>query len=132
MNVKNCPSCGRMFVPTSSSKVCDPCKHSDEAGFNSIKEFIEEYPNSTMGEVSNATGVSIKKILNYVREGRLVATETMMTEIGCKSCGQPVKTGNFCEDCALKMNKDIQGLYREDEKPEVKMTGIKMNTQNRL
>jgi len=131
MNVKNCPVCGKMYVVSNSSGMCDVCREAEEAGFMEIKEFIEKNNSATMGEISDATGVSVKRILGYVREGRLMATPTMSNEIACKSCNGPVISGNFCEDCTLKLNRGIQNLYSENEKVQAKLTGIKMNIKGR-
>jgi len=114
--------------------MCEACKIGEEEGFSAIKEYIEENEESTLGEISKATGVSVKKILGYVREGRLMATSGMAGDITCKSCGEPVTIGNFCEACMLKLNKGIKDAYSDDNSPKVetKRTGIKMQIKDKF
>ena len=137
MNLSNCPECGRMYVKNSFG-MCEPCRNSEETDFAAIKNYIEEINSScTLVELTNATGVSIKKILGYIREGRLVATQGMIGEVTCTSCKAPISSGYFCEECTLRLNRDIRNLYKErvervPEKVETKLTGIKMKIKDRL
>ena len=132
MNLKNCPACGKMYVQNSFG-ICESCKAKEEDGFNAIRDYIENNSNCTLGELSMATGVSIRKIMGYIREGRLLASDGMAGEITCKACGVPVIKGNFCDDCAVKLNKGIKGLYEDrEEKTDTKRTGIKMNIKDKL
>ena len=135
MSVSNCPGCGKMYVQNSFG-MCESCKASEEEGFVAIKEYIEENNNCTLGELTDATGVSIKKILGYIREGRLLATPGMAGEVTCKSCQEPILIGNFCERCAHELNKDIKELYKDmaENVPKfgIKQTGIKMKIKDKL
>ncbi|MCL2616816.1 MAG: hypothetical protein FWD96_04135 [Defluviitaleaceae bacterium] len=130
MNVKNCPECGKMYMQNSFG-MCDACRLGEEAGFQAIKDYISEHPNSTVIEVSQETGVRINRIMGYIREGRLMATPGMASDITCRSCGKAVEKGNFCDSCTVKMNNTIKEMY-EDNKVETKMTGMKMNVKNRF
>ena len=132
MNVKNCPGCRKMYVPNALG-MCEACMVKEEEGFVAIRDFIEENNSCTLGELSKATGVPIKKILGYIREGRLMPTPGMANEVTCKTCDEPITKGNFCDACTIKLNKDIQGLYGDrEEKMEVKRTGIKMHIKDKL
>ena len=137
MSLINCPECGRMYI-RNSFDMCESCKASEEAGFTAIKEYIEENNSCTLVELTDATGVSIKKILGYIREGRLVATSGMAGEVTCKSCQEPVLSGNFCEQCARKFNENIKDLYKDKDMKEsvpkmgIKQTGIKMKIKDKL
>jgi len=112
---------------------CDACRNNEEEKFQILKDYIDENKGSMLGEISKETGVSVKRILGYIREGRLVATSGMADDVTCKSCGKPVEKGNFCDACAIKMNNDIKDMYEEkDQQADIKRTGVKMNIQNRL
>ena len=133
MNLKNCPGCGKMYVQ-SSLGACEECRVKEEEGFMAIKSYIDENNSCTLGELAEATGVHIKKILGYIREGRLMATPGMANEVGCKACNKPVMSGNYCEDCTIRLNKGIKDLYHEEGryKVETKLTGIKMKAKDKL
>ena len=106
MQVINCPRCRRLFNKTVSS-VCPECVKVEEDQFESLKKFLEEHPMSNIHVTSEATGVSPKRILHYIREGRLVVPEGMIGDIRCKKCDEPVSSGNYCEPCSAKMANEL-------------------------
>ena len=132
MKLKNCRVCGKMYIENSLG-MCDACKKHEEEGFAAIKDYIDEHPHCNIGELSNATGVSIKKILSYIKEGRLMASDGMAGDVTCRSCGVPIKLGEFCEACSVKLNKQITSLYHvEKDEADAKLTGIKMKIKDKL
>jgi len=79
----------------------------DEDLFNSVKEFLRENPKTLIADVAAETGASAKKILGWLREGRL---EIVGGELKCKSCGEDITTGIFCEPCQKKVNADLDEM----------------------
>jgi flagellar operon protein (TIGR03826 family) len=115
MEAKNCPRCGRVFThPTKF--VCSNCEKADEEQFQSIKDYIKDNPLVTLGELSEATHVSVKRITQYIRDGRLEVAKGMQGEIGCERCGKPIQTGRYCPACLLDVGMEINTLFGKEIK----------------
>jgi len=125
--VKNCPQCRKIFQ-ANLFDICDACRSKNEKDFFKVKEYLEENEKCTMHEVSQETGVSAKRILAWIREGRLEATIGMGGDIACRACGEPVSKGNFCQNCAQKINNQAEELLTS-QSPHEKPKGIKMHTK---
>ncbi len=112
MEVINCPRCGRVFTKINKS-VCPACVKEDEETFERVRSYVKENPLCTMTELSEETKVSVKRITQYIRDGRLEITKAMAGAITCAVCGKPIITGRFCEKCAM----------------DIKMTAMQKNNQ---
>ena len=112
----NCPRCGRLFKKV-LAPVCISCEKLEEEQFKELRDFLEEYPLATITECSDATGIPTKRILRYIREGRLIVPEGMADEIRCTQCGQQITEGSFCEACTAKMTKDLSEAFIDKVAP---------------
>ena len=74
MNMVNCIKCGKVFQKM-STPLCPECEKLDEKIFEKIKDYLSEHPESSLAEVAKATEVSTKKIMRYLKEGRLEASD---------------------------------------------------------
>ena len=132
MEMANCVRCKKVF-PKFKEPICEECKKGDEELFTKVKEYLEEHPNSTVNQISANTGASAKKILAWLREGRLEMADTT-GDLKCRQCGVDITTGQFCEPCFVEMSRQIEGLI--GEKPSQtedasSKKGIVMHTKNR-
>ena len=119
MEVVNCPKCRRLFTKI-ISPVCPQCEKLEEEQFQVLRTFIEDEPCANINEISRATGITTKRILAYIREGRIQVSEGLMGELKCRQCGEPIYEGNFCDSCTSKMAKNLSaafGLAPDNKKP---------------
>jgi ethanolamine utilization protein EutP (predicted NTPase) len=72
MSYVNCPVCGKVFEKQGFYEVCKDCFEADQISFDKIRDYLYSYGNKNILEVSQATGVSIEKIQEYLRQGRLI------------------------------------------------------------
>ena len=77
MNIKNCPKCGKLFSPVGGSLICKDCIRAEEQEFEKVRDYLRENRGADINVVSEKTGVSTKKILRYLKEGRLQSTGRM-------------------------------------------------------
>ena len=112
MQVVNCPRCGKVFTQIKSS-VCPACEKNEEDTFKLLTEFIDENPECTLKDLASGTDVSPKRILRFIREGRLVISEGMRNDVRCEVCGCEISKGRYCDDCRLKINQDISSMFSE-------------------
>ena len=110
MQAINCPRCGKVFTQIKSS-ICPVCEKTEEETFQLLKTYLNENPESTLNEVSEGTGVTPKKILRFIREGRLEITKGMQNDVRCDVCGCPIPKGRYCDECKIKLNQNITEMF---------------------
>ena len=130
MDFSNCPRCGKLFVAISAS-ICDECRKEEEAGFQRIKEYIENHPKCRLAELSEATGVTAKRILRYIKEGRLEISQGMKGDVTCESCNKPIARGRFCDTCLIQINHEVEDIFQSDKSPNDKFKGAKMHSRRK-
>lgn len=120
MELRNCPRCGKLFGYF-NDPVCPECLKADEEELRKIKDYLANHPNAPVPEVVEKTGVSLEKVRNFLRAGRLWLKSAENEAVGaagaqltCRSCGTPIASGRFCKNCAdalaRKLNRGIAGL----------------------
>ncbi len=109
MMLKNCPLCGLIYEHSSMTTVCPRCWQKNENDFKKIKEYLLQYPNKNIMEVSEATGVSVDKIRMYLREDRLIAVNNSSASLlDCQKCGKAVSSGLYCEHCQKEVDIEMK------------------------
>ena len=68
-----CPVCGG--VKLADQPYCNHCVDTERADYYTVRNYLRSFPNSNAMQVANATGISVSKILKYVREGALAITQ---------------------------------------------------------
>lgn len=112
MEARNCPKCGRVFAMIRES-ICPKCVKEAEATFEKVRDFIKENPNMTIKEVAEECDVSYKRILTYIRDGRVEASGGMHGEVTCSRCDKPIKVGRMCEKCTIETGFKVNEM-KED------------------
>lgn len=136
MAIKNCRQCRRLFShPT--SVICPQCKRQQERDFEKVRDYLRENKDAGIHEVSERTGVSIKVITKYLREGRLQAAGiTTAMEVECENCGALISTGQLCDKCKASLQKDLdretKGSRRVEPKKKKKKEKEKMFLYDRI
>ncbi len=112
MGMEQCPSCKKIFNRVTGSALCPDCINREESDFEKVKAFVvnceRNNERSTITVTSAATGVSIRRILKYVREGLLDYVKGFDLEgmLRCAVCNKEIASGTTCYDCKLKMGLD--------------------------
>lgn len=120
MNIANCPRCGRIFAK-GIRDVCANCVREIEKEYELCVEFLRENRGATINEVSEATGVSVRQITRFIREGRISFVDAPNLVYPCESCGKNIRQGNLCDDCrqrfmkqARKIQTDLQESFESE------------------
>ena len=106
MNIRNCTRCGKIYN-YDGFKVCHNCRKSDEADFQKVKEYLYDHPGAAITEVSDATEVAERKIIDFLRAGRLEIEEGGNLVLECEKCGKSITTGRFCNQCAGLLQREL-------------------------
>ena len=112
MEPRNCPRCGKIFVKI-NDPICAPCVKEEEAIFDKVCEYIRENPDKTIKEICDACDVTTKRVLTYLKEGRLEASKGLQGESICSRCGRPIKSGRMCEKCVLEVNAQVSDMKEQ-------------------
>ena len=104
--MKNCSSCGKVFVSINNARICMDCRAKEEQWERSIVEFVRDHPKSTIAEIVEATGVQEPVIRRMIREGRFVSSGLDLY-YPCEKCGSPISKGQYCDKCQKEMRDEL-------------------------
>lgn len=111
--MKNCPSCGRLYVPlTAAQKLCPDCMDKMREKEHEVVEYVRDHPKVKIAELIEATGASENMIKRMIREGRFIQTGVKMT-YPCEKCGAPIVQGKLCAKCTEALKKDLAGAVKK-------------------
>ena len=111
--MKNCPSCGRIYVPLNAAqKLCPDCMDKLRAKEHEVIEYVRDHPKIKINELIEETGASEKMIKRMIREGRFIQTGVQMT-YPCEKCGAPITQGKLCPKCAGALQRDLAGAAQK-------------------
>ena len=100
--IRNCPKCGKIFHFI-HSPICDDCIKLDQDTFEKVRQHLKENPGISLMGLAKETDVDSKKILRYIKEGKL---ELLTPEAECEKCKAKISTGRFCPQCVDEMGKN--------------------------
>ena len=69
-----CYTCGNLLGPGEYS--CKVCGQNDMDDYQMIRNYVRTNPNSNAMQIANATGISVSKILRYIKNGSLTVVDT--------------------------------------------------------
>ncbi|MCL1878401.1 MAG: flagellar protein [Defluviitaleaceae bacterium] len=112
MDAMNCPRCRKVFVKR-ADPLCPVCMKEEELIYEKVREYVKDHPECMIKEVADACGVTVKRILSYLRDGRLSTSKGMHGELLCSKCNKPILTGRMCEKCILETNFMVQDMKND-------------------
>lgn len=115
MTLTNCPKCGKVFARM-SNPLCDECAKEEEELYKNVKMYLADNPDVPLEKVSEETGASKKKIIKYIKDGKIEVTPGLSDEIklSCRKCGKPITIGGFCDGCIISMNQQVADMRKRD------------------
>jgi len=122
MFATNCPRCGKLFTRT-GPPVCPECVKAEAEKYEEVRLYVKENPHVSAQVVSEECNISIKRILHYVREGKLELSEGMADLNLCSQCARPIKAGRLCEKCAKSTANAIADMVAVGAAANEKKTG---------
>lgn len=116
MSVTNCRRCGAL-IPARGRRLCLACLEAEESEYRRVRDYVREHPEAPVMQVSRETGVTVARIYDWVRQGKLVAVSPESDlAVECAGCGTRIVSGRLCEKCRAR-------LRRDDAKPGGRLTG---------
>jgi flagellar operon protein (TIGR03826 family) len=113
----NCPKCGKLFVK-GVRDVCSSCYTLEEEEYRIVSGYLRDRENrkATIYDASEDTGVSIKLITKFIRQGRISLEGLPNMGFPCESCGQLIAKGTMCAACRGKLESDVKQLIGQEQK----------------
>jgi hypothetical protein len=68
-----CNACGSA-IPH-GEEFCRTCYSNDMDDYRIVKNYLRAHPNSNAMQIANATGISVSKIMKYIRSGSLTVVD---------------------------------------------------------
>lgn len=132
LNVANCPRCGRIYAKTMKN-LCPDCLREEEELYEKVYRFLRDNPKSTVQQVSKATDVPEERILNFLRQDRIMSSEWSQLTYPCETCGADISGGRFCESCNQKIQESLQSAAGsiKHNKSEARSGGYHIGTRRR-
>jgi len=122
----NCSRCNALFVQAVRD-ICPKCYQEVEQEYELCARFLRKRENrgSNIYQVSDGTGVSVKQITRFIKEGRISVSGNPHLGYPCESCGTIIQTGNLCEACIKGLKHEItQQMEVEHRLEEEKQSGL--------
>lgn len=109
MDLDNCPRCGKIFAKNFRD-VCPACIREIDKEYETCSTFLREQKGATITELSEATGITIKQITKFIREGRISLVNAPNMSYPCEVCGTLIRESHICESCRQRFVKDANKL----------------------
>ncbi|MBS4025737.1 MAG: MerR family transcriptional regulator [Clostridia bacterium] len=115
MDVRNCAECGRIYA-YNGKLICHKCMEIEENEFQQVKQYLWDNPGANVVEVTEATGIVEKKVMRYLREGRLqlVPGQTGIM-LSCERCETIIYLGRYCDKCADEISRGFKSGFAGNE-----------------
>ncbi len=129
--LKRCEGCGKYFgADSDDQEFCASCSESEVTGLKHIKDpaeqrfvvarnLVYDNPNISPENLLNQMkamniDISIKEIMDYVRQGRLTLKNADPNNF-CEDCGKRILSGRKCPSCTKKFEDTIRSAFAEIE-----------------
>ncbi|WP_308640163.1 flagellar protein [Paenibacillus silvisoli] len=106
MDLGNCPRCGKLYAKN-FREVCPNCIKAIDNEYSLCSDYLRKNKGATITELSDETGVAIKQITKFIREGRISLIGAPNLMYPCEMCGVLIRDNTKCEGCRAKLLKEV-------------------------
>jgi hypothetical protein len=106
-SIRNCKRCGKLYVYVGGA-ICPYCLAKEEEQYRKVKHYIDNHPGCGIQETSDETGVPVDLVVEFVRQGLLVAENGPESQLVCVICKKPIVKGRICPKCEAALGMGIK------------------------
>lgn len=117
--LENCRSCGALYL-RDQIDCCLDCYRENEEAFKKVDAFLKnpEHRNASIEDVNAFTGVSMNKVVEFLREGRIFAADYPLLGYPCAHCETLISRQLLCGDCQRAFRNEAQAILNDAQHPE--------------
>lgn len=115
LNIDYCPRCGKIFAK-GVLDVCHNCVKEIEKEYEQCVKYLRENKGANIQELSDATGVSVKQITKFIREGRISLYNAPNLMYPCEVCGMLIREGMMCDKCRNRLKSDMRSAEELEQR----------------
>lgn len=132
-SVRNCPECGKVFTYNGSRNLCPRCIDKEEEKYQLVRKYVKDHPGAGIAEVAEAVEVDEDLVLRFLKEGRLHSKGLEVANITteCARCGKQILTGRYCQECLIKMTKEMNKAAGINQKTEEAPAPVKKDSRHK-
>lgn len=106
-NLSNCSRCDKLFIKVNTD-ICPACQKELDEEYKVCAEYIRENKLVSIYELSDATGIAVKQIIRFIKEGRISIADSPNLGYPCESCGTIITEGKLCKKCSERLHNDFK------------------------
>ena len=117
MDLANCPRCGKLFA-RHFRDICQNCQRELESEYEVCIEYLRKNKGATITVLSEETGVSIRQITRFIREGRISLFNAPNLSYPCEVCGVLIRDGSMCDNCRSRLRTEVRNMETDEARKE--------------
>jgi hypothetical protein len=106
LRVAHCSVCGSIFQMNMRG-LCSNCSAEEDTYIKSIEKMLIRNRRLNVDELVQATDIPRKKILSFIRKGKIRIFEYPNLVDECDVCRGPIRKGTMCNKCATRIQNEI-------------------------
>lgn len=109
-NIRQCKRCRKLFNYV-ASPYCSRCIDAIDQEYRTVRDYIYDNPHAGISEISEATEVEERTILQLLREGRL-ELDSASSALKCERCATNIQTGRYCDSCQMQLSNELKSVQQ--------------------
>lgn len=120
MDIENCSKCGELYLRNPLRDVCERCYKEEEEKFEIAYKFLRQRKNraATVQMITKSTDIEEELLYKWIRKGRLQKAQFPNIGYPCNECGAPIASGELCEDCIDRLNRELSEHNEREERKQ--------------
>ncbi|WP_219834405.1 flagellar protein [Paenibacillus sp. R14(2021)] len=106
MELDNCPRCGKLYAKNFRD-VCPACIKAIDNEYTICADYLRKNKGAHINELADATGVTIKQITKFIKEGRISLVGAPNLMYPCEMCGTLIRENTKCDSCRAKLLHEV-------------------------
>lgn len=127
----NCTVCGRLYLKDHTD-TCLDCYKEIEEEYKLVANFLKAERNrfASIEEVSEFTEVSVKRITEFIRDGRIYAEDFPNLGYPCAHCDKMIQRQMLCASCFNDFTSEVNKTLKAEKFMEEMAKKPETHTRN--
>jgi uncharacterized Zn finger protein (UPF0148 family) len=113
LRVAHCSACGSIFQMNMRG-LCSNCSAKEDTYIKSIEKTLIRNRQLNMDELAQAADIPRKKILSFIRKGKIMLFDYPNLADECDVCAGPIRKGTMCNKCATRIQDEVANELEQE------------------